>query len=31
VDLAAMLRQRYEGIENFTLIEGDALAGKTRT
>src|SRR5215218_9252410 len=27
-DLAALLRDRFAGNERFTLIEGDALAGK---
>ena len=27
-DLAALLRQRFAGVDRFTLIEGDALAGK---
>ena len=27
-DLAKLLRERFAGVERFTLIEGDALAGK---
>src|SRR5690349_21822677 len=27
-NLAALLRERFGGAENFALIEGDALAGK---